>query len=510
MFAAIAFSSTGICQLEYQALNFNNVNALLSNGGVFFNDTDDAAPGYEMPKGSGNHGIYAMSFWFGGEDVNGQLKLAATTYTQEGDFFPGALTVSGDASSPEAEEASKQIYLISQAQIDYHIANYDEVGYDMPAVIEDWPAHGDPSFDLAFYLAPFEDVDGDGIYDPTFGDFPIIKGDQAVYMILNDKGGIHASGSDPIGMEMHLLFYQYVGGDYLDNTTFLNMRIINRGSQTLFDFHSACFVDGDLGDSSDDYVGFNEGDNVMYCYNGSNFDADYGENPPAIGVALLNREVNKFAPVGGELDATGMPITPSDYYNYMSGRWLDGTSFTDGGTGYGGDVEVDFIYDGLPYGGGWTETTVGNPPGERRMMMSNQHFGGVFAPNTELCYDYAIVSNQASNFLSNAVNVINMAEYAKTHYLTDGEAYCNNIVLGIDEKAAKLSFDIYPNPSNGTFTIQADGIYTATIYTLEGRQVYQSANLNGNQFIQPGVSSGIYIVKILQNDKIYQSKLIVQ
>ncbi|MFT5823635.1 MAG: hypothetical protein ACI8ZM_004897 [Crocinitomix sp.] len=507
--AFIAFCFAGIGQLEYQSLEFNNVNALLSNGGVFFNDTDAAAPGYEVPKGSGNHGIYSMSFWFGGEDINGQRKIAATTYEQEGDFFPGALTASGDATLPEAEEATKQIYLISQSQIDYHIANYEDLLYVMPSVIADWPAHGDPSYDLAFYLAPFEDVDGNGLYEPDLGDYPLIKGDQAAFMILNDKGGIHASGGEPIGLEMHLLFYQYAGDDFINNTTYVNMRIINRGTQTLFNFHSACFVDGDLGQSSDDHVGFNSDANVMYTYNASNFDADYGENPPAIGVTLMNREVNKFASIGTSPGAMGMPVIGLDYYNYMAGRWLDGTSFTYGGNGYGGDVETDFLYDGLPTADTWSEVSEENPGGERKMMMSNQHYGGVFRPFEELCYDYAIVYSAEGDHLENVANVVELAEDAKAFYLSDGEPYCNSIVLGIDESKTSLAFDVYPNPSTGTFTIEADGVYTASIYALDGRQVYRSTELEGNSIIQTEFANGTYLVVVDHANGEVSNQLIV-
>lgn len=512
IYAFLAFLTLcfgGIAQADYQYLEFNNVNALLSNGGVFFNDTEMSNPGYEVPMGSGNHGIYSMSFWFGGEDVGGQMKLAATTYEQEGDFFPGALTVDGSANLPIAEEATKQIYSISQAQIDFHIANYDEIGYEMVSVIENWPAHGDPAYDLAYYLAPFQDVDGDGTYDPSSGDYPLIKGAQAVYMIMNDKGEIHASGGDPIGLEMHLLFYQYAADDFLNNTTYLNMRIINRGTQTLYNFYSACYVDGDLGGSSDDYVGFNEDADVMYCYNGTNGDTDYGENPPAIGVALLNRDVSKFASIGDSPGAMGLPSIASDYYNYMNGRWLNGASFTYGGNGFGGEVEADFLYDGLPNTDSWNETTEENIPGERKMMMSNQHDGGVFSPNMELCYDYAIVYSREGDHLENAANVIDLATYARDYYLVDGESYCNNVVLGVEENQSDVDFNIYPNPSNGTFNILAQGEFSAAIYTLDGRQVYQSTQLSGNVIIKTDFENGTYLMVLQDSNEKRTSQLIV-
>ena len=38
-------------------------------------------------------------------------------------------------------------------------------------------------------LAPFVDQKGDGIYDPTEGDYPDIEGDQAIWWVMNDVGG---------------------------------------------------------------------------------------------------------------------------------------------------------------------------------------------------------------------------------------------------------------------------------------------------------------------------------
>lgn len=509
IFTSILIQAFSYGQVEYNYLDFNNVGALLSNGGVFFNNVGTGTPGYELPIGSGNHPLYDMSFWFGGEDINGQLKIAGTTYTQQSDFFPGALTVSGTATSPASEVPSKQIYLVYQSQIDYHIANYDEVGYVMPADIANWPAHGEVAYDLDFYLAPFQDVDGNGIYEPAAGDYPIIRGDRAAYLIMNDKGGVHASGGDPIGIEIHCLFYQYASDDFLDNTTYLNMRVINRSTQTLYNFRSACFVDGDLGQSTDDYVGFNSAANVMYCYNGSNYDADYGLNPPAIGVTLLNADVSKFAAISTGVGVTGLPVSAADYYNYMNGKWLDGSPFTFGGNGYGGAVETDFVYDGLPTTDSWNELSEENVPGERRMMMSNQISGGVLRPNDEICYDYAIVYSADGDYLENVENVVNNAQDARSFYEGIDEPYCNAAFSGLDENEISQYVSIYPNPSNGTFTIDLKGNFDLQLYTIDGRNVFNQSNVNGKSPLHLDLSNGTYLMKITQNNIVYQSKIVI-
>jgi hypothetical protein len=73
-------------------LEFNDVRALIEQGGSMFQNRAAGTAAYEVPKGSNLFAIYAGALWMGGTDVNGQLKLAALRYRQGNDFWPGPLT----------------------------------------------------------------------------------------------------------------------------------------------------------------------------------------------------------------------------------------------------------------------------------------------------------------------------------------------------------------------------------------------------------------------------------
>ena len=80
---------------------------------------------------------------------------------------------------------------MTAVEINNHILNYQSPGYIIPNDILNWPAHGDTtlgnSLGMLPYIAPFIDVDNDDIYNPSQGDYPCIKGDEAVYIVMNDK-----------------------------------------------------------------------------------------------------------------------------------------------------------------------------------------------------------------------------------------------------------------------------------------------------------------------------------
>ena len=72
--------------------------------------------------------------------------------------------------------------------------------------------------------------------------------------------------------------------------TFYNYELHNRSSYTLTETYFGQWVDADLGNAQDDYVGCDVTRGLGYSYNGDENDEDnggaigYGSQPPAIGV----------------------------------------------------------------------------------------------------------------------------------------------------------------------------------------------------------------------------------
>ncbi|MFK7750611.1 MAG: T9SS type A sorting domain-containing protein [Kordia sp.] len=89
-------------------------------------------------------------------------------------------------------------------------------------------------------------------------------------------------------------------------------------------------------------------------------------------------------------------------------------------------------------------------------------------------------------------------------------------ILSTEEFSAANSFSIYPTISNGNMTLKAknSGKTTITAYTIAGQQVsVTELNLSRNTASNLNLSelsSGIYILKIQQNDAIKTQKIVIQ
>jgi hypothetical protein len=88
----------------------------------------------------------------------------------------------------------------------------------------------------------------------------------------------------------------------------------------------------------------------------------------------------------------------------------------------------------------------------------------------------------------------------------------NNFSTGITNIGQNNAFEVYPNPSTGKWTIESDqpkpgGV--CQIYDSEGRLVY-TQNIMAEKFdIEPDLSAGVYLLKILTQDQLqYQIKLV--
>ncbi len=78
-----------------------------------------------------------------------------------------------------------------------------------------------------------------------------------------------------------------------------------------------------------------------------------------------------------------------------------------------------------------------------------------------------------------------------------------------------LSIKIYPNPTTGSFTLKMPNskIFNITIFNVLGSKVYQTTTAKNSIQINEHkkMTAGLYLVKVvLDNNKIYQSKLIVK
>jgi len=83
--------------------------------------------------------------------------------------------------------------------------------------------------------------------------------------------------------------------------------------------------------------------------------------------------------------------------------------------------------------------------------------------------------------------------------------------VSISEYETNDFISVYPNPSNGIFTIQSEEEITSVeIYNLLGEEIYLSSKANKNVIDLSNQSKGIYFVKIISGDKTYSQKIVVE
>jgi len=406
-----AFASTCNPASQSVDLDINNVRTKLLNGGDMWWDLNN--PKYEIPKINDpnavrKHSLFAGAIWIGGKDNGGNLKLAAMTYRQFGsDFWPGPLDTTTAATEPLRCESYDRMWKVTRDELE----EFEESKFLTQSIgIRDWPAGSNRSVGLgpeANYLAPYKEIVPDGIYNPFDGEHPVLderrpnaengvnrQPDMFIWWVYNDKGNIHSESSgQPIGVECQTTAFAFATNDEVNNMTFYSTKIINRGFTTLNDCYMGQWVDADLGNYADDYVGCDVGRSLGFCYNGDDDDEGvlgYGLNPPTIGVDYFEGPTdtagnqmgmshfmyynNDANPINGNPDRGN----PNSFYNYLRGKWKGGQNVTWGGNGFGGSEISNYMYPGCTdpefAGRCWDEKSSGNRPGDRRFLQSTGPF----------------------------------------------------------------------------------------------------------------------------------------
>lgn len=519
-----------------------NLRAFMTPLGLNNNNADPLFSYYDISDETYKSVAYAANIWMSHTDSDGNIDIHAPTFgngLESNNLLPKVFQVNG--------------YIISN-----HIADFEEDGViDNPQdEIYAWPGRGNPHFadyndglelpEDAQVLAPFWDQNGDGLYNPEDGDFPMlaIQGcelplefaiipTQMNWCIYDVKSIIDPD--EPLYHVLTNMFYFNCEEDnYLTNTIFTHHTVVNKSTSPLENSYWSMWADLDIGNASDDYVGSFPERFASYVYNADNDDKSddnvigFGQNPPVFGFDIFKGPWNQqgeFAPIssimhyyngglGGFPPGTTDPSTPQEYYNYMQGRWRDGQPLTEGQLGYQQAEPTNFGFPGLPnQENAWTEWEAQNPLGDRRSLISFGPFTNLPGAVNEMITAFSFYDDE-SNHLDKVDDFRTRLDQVQAFYDNcmdiDGIGFpsCNLILTSTQEAELNpTDFKVYPNPTSGQLTIESLlAIDQVQLLNTQGQEVLQTPQ---TQLDVSHLPKGIYYLRLKVANQFTYKKIII-
>ncbi len=453
-----------------------------NNGDGSYNRYSTSNEGFEFPKGSGKTTVFEEGVLWGGYhkgrtaiDFTGKSipipDVGGSEYRHG--LQPGAITTYGDSTkdplaadpsnplnrtyrvrpdiSPGVPFASVQDK-IQQEEIPY-ISRYENLSaldiYNQ--YVRDWTEWP------GSLGAPFTyGVDAQGRqrsspapYDPLY-DVPGKPGaNQTLWYVANDVDTLvtaYLADSPPIGLEMQRTIWGYKRPGAIGQSIFASTLLINKSGARIDSMFLMQWVDPDVGDGGDDFVGCDTVRSLAFAYNGKPVDAMYGTLVPAVGYDLLQGPLVPGAPgdsavfrlnrkhgfrnlpmssfvfflpyVSYYQDPVDGPGSDLQWYRLMNGTiGASGAPFINPLT----QQPTKFCLSGDPVSGsGWIDGTYGLTPADRRLALSSGPFA--MAPGDTQEIVVASVVGLGSDYLSSVTVLKALAD-------RDRAAFNNLLVL---------------------------------------------------------------------------------
>ncbi len=556
------------------SISTDNTTAFLPIDNLWIDNGDS---GYLIKNSNGLEAssMLAGGIWMGAFDANQNLKLSATTYgssTGNPDYWPGPIDpITGQTIVDNCINWDRH-FITHAEDIDALRADFEDgsINDPIPNSLLAWPAKGNPHFKMihgfklptnAQELAPFWDQNADGIYNPEDGDYPVLMNttsenephyaDEMIFWIYNDVGNYSTiSWAAPLHFEVHMMAYSYENSMVqVSNTTFYDMKVINRAYEERDEAYISLWMDPDLGCYDDDYVGCLPEENVMFVYNADAKDGDeectcvgarptFCESIPLMGVKFLRTPTEGYNfDMNGELVLTppneipdslvelqlssfivqnrdtlinpfpgiGSPYNAIQHYSLMNGQFIDGSSPL-----YNGE-EVKYMYPGNPaLDEEWSMCSAASPAGDQATLMNfgPLRFGQGEAHQMTFCVTHVENVDYPCPNTDVLLEAFNEIESFYTENITS-----NNI----EQVAEQIHLTAAPNPMTDYTIISLDKnanekIKSVNLLSNAGQLIrqIQSTNEHEIRITRDDLQEGIYFYQILTNtDQIYSGKLLI-
>jgi hypothetical protein len=507
---AIFLSAQTMAQViptQTKYLNINNVSAAISADGDLFVDTlsGDLVPAYEFPKGSGK-----MANGFAGliicalDTQHNSIGVAGTEFTYMPiDFWPGPLDDSAEITSTQSAKWNK-VWVVTAIDINSHRANQSHTFQNTAVDIITWPAFGNVHaqgyggallvVDQA--LAPFIDYNQDGIYNFEDGDYPNIKGDQALWCVFNDFKFPSMSGNLPIHVQVSLMAYAHTTNDLLNDAIFLEYEVVKK-KENYYDLATiSLFSEADFGKANSVYVGSDSCRRMGIVYKPTKYDEVYHNDLTMQGIALTKSPGDSNAylePLGAVASHFSYPQGNSHYFNLSTGKSTNGLPTTRTCSIVGNGPICPYVYPDDPsYSLGASDVACGNQGYEQMLMVSTKLF--TFQHNKPVHVSYCIFNTPLGSFNDN-FNAIR----ARADTLLISTGLCNSAMFypAALSNQSLPQISLVPNPAHQFVSISASSYpQPLQIFNTQGQIVHQQV-LQGKSTINLSHwPASVYYVKL--------------
>jgi hypothetical protein len=506
--------------------DINSIYTVFKYDGISDIDVNEANSGLVYPKGSGKTAVFQSGFLWGvlipGDP---QPRVGGTAYRTG--LVPGRITNSGlPTSQLIGEDINADDVRIFRVRSDVYPGG-PTVNLDLDAASENTSAsalRAQYETDWTNWPwqkgAPYDDVDGNGSYDPTI-DIPGVPGaNQTIWFVANDLDINQAKfpyGAAPIGIEMQETIWGYSQSGALGSMFFRKYKIINKSNTPFNEMYVSMWSDVDLGNASDDFAGCDTLLSLGYCYNANANDPTYSPlPPPAVGFDFFQGPISNGDTLGmtafyyfARGDAAVVDPTQGDiqgstqFYNFFQGKiGLTGDPFIDPNT----NLPTKFALSGDPQAGtGWLDGQL-LPAGDRRIGSASGPF--TMAPgDTQEVVVAEIVAGAIPGV--DRISAIGLLKY---YDIKAQLAYDNNFDLPVPPPAPEVSVvpldkKIILDWGESPATVAATENYQSKGHTFQGYNIYQLPSASAS--ITEGVRLATYdipdaVLKI--SDDVFDTK----
>ncbi len=429
-----------------------------------------------------------MHLCLGGKDSTGNVVTAVKSYGTNGaDFFAGPnLPIPNDSLLKNSKDYDK-IWKMTAIEI----ATFQEDLKDgvlsgtFPNIMS-WPARNNPysevfnGFSLPenVDLAPFKDLDKDGIYDPKKGDFPMLEGISETnlpavfyWCVYHDRGVHTFSKGKPMNVEVQqsAWLYDCKNDTILSNSSFISFKIINKGEKTIDSLKAGLFTDPDFYCNKNNMTGSIPDQNTFWMYQNSGYNEHCNITysryiKPAISFTFLNQTMAAFVATGfdgfNSLPQNILPNQSTGYYNLLQGKWATGDKITCCGVGYEKNTTqaaTTFLFPENPNKtGGWSmQQNQNSIPSTERAAIGSVNLK-MLLPNQSQRIDIAISYHQDTSYRK----VLQATDLMYRNIPILQSAYNQKVLqnckqfVTTKETTENLNISIFPNPFENQLVIE--------------------------------------------------------